>query len=29
VFHIEDDAYSAARGYAPWSAALKDIRRSE
>jgi single-stranded-DNA-specific exonuclease len=29
AFHIEDDAYSAARGYAPWSATLKDIRRSE
>lgn len=29
AFGIEDDAYSASRGYAPWSATLKDIRRAE
>jgi hypothetical protein len=25
---IEDDPYSASRGYSPWCAALKEIRRS-
>ena len=28
VFQFEDDAYSAARGYAPWQAIVKDVRRS-
>ncbi len=26
VFSIEDDAYSAARGYAPWQIIIKDVR---
>jgi single-stranded-DNA-specific exonuclease len=26
VFSIEDDAYSAARGYAPWQIIMKDVR---
>ena len=26
VFSIEEDAYSAARGYSPWSATLRDFR---
>jgi single-stranded-DNA-specific exonuclease len=26
VFSIEDDAYSAARGYAPWQILMKDVR---
>ncbi|SPE40538.1 Single-stranded-DNA-specific exonuclease RecJ [Candidatus Sulfopaludibacter sp. SbA3] len=26
AFQIEEDAYSAARGYAPWSATLRDFR---
>jgi single-stranded-DNA-specific exonuclease len=26
AFTIEDDAWSAARGYAPWSATLRDVR---
>jgi single-stranded-DNA-specific exonuclease len=26
VFCIEDDAYSAARGYAPWQIIMKDVR---
>jgi single-stranded-DNA-specific exonuclease len=26
VFSIEDDAYSAARGYAPWQIVMKDVR---
>jgi single-stranded-DNA-specific exonuclease len=26
AFHIEEDAYSAARGYPPWSATLRDFR---
>jgi single-stranded-DNA-specific exonuclease len=26
VFGIEDDAYSAARGYAPWQIIMKDVR---
>ena len=26
VFHLEDDAYSAGRGYAPWQAILRDFR---
>lgn len=28
VFQIEDDQYSASRGYAPWQAILKDFRAS-
>jgi single-stranded-DNA-specific exonuclease len=28
VFSIEDDAYSAARGYAPWQIVIKDARRA-
>jgi hypothetical protein len=26
AFSIEDDAYSAARGYSPWCAVLRDVR---
>ena len=26
AFQFEDDAYSAARGYAPWQAIIKDVR---
>jgi hypothetical protein len=26
AFNIEEDAYSAARGYPPWSATLRDFR---
>jgi single-stranded-DNA-specific exonuclease len=26
AFQIEEDAYSAARGYPPWSATLRDFR---
>ena len=26
AFNLEDDAYSAARGYPPWAAILKDFR---
>jgi single-stranded-DNA-specific exonuclease len=26
AFRLEDDAYSAARGYAPWQAVVKDVR---
>jgi single-stranded-DNA-specific exonuclease len=26
AFHIEEDAYSAARGYPPWAATLRDFR---
>jgi hypothetical protein len=26
AFKLEDDAYSAARGYAPWQATLRDVR---
>jgi hypothetical protein len=26
AFTLEDDAYSAARGYAPWQAILRDVR---
>jgi hypothetical protein len=26
AFTIEDDAYSAARGYAPWQIMMKDVR---
>jgi len=29
VFSIEDDAFSAGRGYAPWQAILRDLRKSE
>jgi single-stranded-DNA-specific exonuclease len=29
VFSVEDDAYSAARGYAPWQAIIKDVRASK
>jgi hypothetical protein len=28
AFTIEDDAYSGERGYAPWSATLRDFRPS-
>jgi len=28
VFTLEDDPYSASRGYAPWQAVLKDVRAS-
>jgi single-stranded-DNA-specific exonuclease len=28
AFQFEDDAYSAARGYAPWQAVIKDVRAS-
>jgi single-stranded-DNA-specific exonuclease len=27
AFTVEEDAYSASRGYAPWSASLRDVRR--
>ena len=26
AFTVEEDPYSAARGYAPWSATLRDLR---
>jgi hypothetical protein len=26
AFNLEEDAYSAARGYPPWSAMLRDFR---
>jgi single-stranded-DNA-specific exonuclease len=29
VFSVEDDAYSAARGYAPWQAIIRDVRASK
>ena len=29
AFQIEEDAYSAARGYPPWQAVLKDLRASQ
>jgi single-stranded-DNA-specific exonuclease len=29
AFELEDDPYSAARGYAPWSATLRDARPAE
>jgi single-stranded-DNA-specific exonuclease len=29
AFTLEDDAYSAARGYAPWQAILRDVRPTE
>jgi len=29
VFTLEDDAYSAARGYAPWQAILRDVRAAQ
>jgi single-stranded-DNA-specific exonuclease len=29
AFKLEDDAYSAARGYAPWQATLRDARSAE
>ncbi len=28
AFQLEDDPYSASRGYAPWQAILKDARPS-
>jgi len=28
AFQFEDDAYSAARGYAPWQVTIKDVRAS-
>jgi single-stranded DNA-specific DHH superfamily exonuclease len=28
AFQFEDDAYSAARGYAPWQTIVRDVRRS-
>ncbi|MBK5293440.1 MAG: single-stranded-DNA-specific exonuclease RecJ, partial [Acidobacteriia bacterium] len=28
AFRLEDDAFSAARGYAPWSATVRDVRSS-
>ena len=29
VIQVEEDAYSASRGYSPWSAVLKDVRAAE
>ena len=28
AFQLEDDAYSAGRGYAPWQMVLKDVRKT-
>ena len=28
AFALEEDAYSASRGYAPWAAILRDVRAS-
>ncbi len=29
AFQVEEDRYSASRGYAPWQAILKDVRPAE
>lgn len=29
AFALEEDAYSAARGYPPWGAVLRDVRAAE